>query len=36
MIIVNEILSQTDTYKGKNVGNGRQKRRSRFKEGKTY
>lgn len=28
--------SQTDTYKGKNVGNGRYKRRIRYQEGKSY
>lgn len=28
--------SQTDTYKGKNVGNGRHARRVRYKEGKSY
>lgn len=28
--------SQTDTYKGKNRGNGRFKRRQRMKEGKSY
>lgn len=28
--------SQTDTYKGKNKGNGRYKRRQRYKEGKSY
>ena len=28
--------SQTDTYKGKNVGKGRHYRRQRYKEGKSY
>ena len=28
--------SQTDTYKGKNVGNGRYSRRQRYAEGKSY
>lgn len=28
--------SQTDTYKGKNVGNGRHYRRQRYAEGKSY
>ena len=28
--------SQTDTYKGKNVGNGRHYRRTRYSEGKSY
>jgi len=28
--------SQTDTYKGKNVGKGRYKRRARYEEGKSY
>ena len=28
--------SQTDTYKGKNKGNGRHSRRERYKEGKSY
>jgi Zn finger protein HypA/HybF involved in hydrogenase expression len=28
--------SQTETYKSKNNGNGRQSRRSRYKEGKSY
>jgi hypothetical protein len=28
--------SQTDTYKGKNVGNGRYTRRERYQEGKSY
>lgn len=28
--------SQTETYKGRNVGNGRHSRRERYKEGKSY
>ena len=28
--------SQTDTYKGRNAGNGRHYRRIRYKEGKSY
>ena len=28
--------SQTDTYKGKNIGNGRHFRRVRYQEGKSY
>jgi hypothetical protein len=28
--------SQTDTYKGKNFGNGRHKRKLRYQEGKSY
>ncbi len=28
--------AQTDTYKGKNIGNGRHWRRQRYKEGKSY
>lgn len=28
--------SQTDTYKGKNIGNGRHNRRIRYQEGKSY
>jgi heterodisulfide reductase subunit B len=28
--------SQTDTYKGKNKGNGRHSRRQRYTEGKSY
>jgi len=28
--------AQTDTYKGKNKGNGRHKRRQRYKDGKSY
>lgn len=28
--------SQTPTYKGKNIGNGRRLRKKRYKEGKSY
>lgn len=28
--------SQTETYKGKNIGNGRHYRRNRYKQGKSY
>jgi len=35
-LICHNCDSQTDTYKGKNVGNGRHSRRERYKEGKSY
>lgn len=35
-IICNNCDALTDTYKGKNRGNGRAKRRERYKEGKSY
>lgn len=35
-IICNNCDAQTDTYKSKNIGKGRAKRRQRYKEGKSY
>jgi len=35
-VICNNCDALTDHYKGKNVGNGRAKRRQRYKDGKSY
>lgn len=35
-VICNNCDAQTDTYKNKNKGNGRAKRRQRYQEGKSY
>lgn len=35
-VICNNCDAQTDFYKSKNIGNGRAKRRQRYKEGKSY
>ena len=35
-VICNNCDALTDTYKGKNKGNGRAKRRERYREGKSY